>query len=111
MPARRSPLPVDVGLLQRFREAGTQIQWIPEVAPPRRGASRRSRRRAHLFEEEAYLELREGNGSAVAVADSGPVGALLLLLEIDRRGAPSLLTTHAAKELAGFPQGAIEARW
>lgn len=45
------------------------------------------------------------------VVDSGPVGALVLLLEIDRRGPPTLLTTHAAGQRPGFSQGALEARW
>lgn len=112
-----SSLPVDAGLLARFREAGTRITWTEEKRPPRRGKGKKGgaapprRRRAHLFEEEATIELQEGGRRAVAVADSGPVGALLLLLEIDRRGPPAKVTAHVAGELPGFPEGAIEVTW
>jgi hypothetical protein len=102
---------VGPGLLERFRLAGGEIQWRDEpVAPkPRRGAPAKDRVRiAHLHDEEARV-LDRPDGSMVV--DSGPVGALVLLLEIDRRGATSQLEAKAAGDLAGFGQGAIEARW
>ncbi len=116
--------PIDPGLRERFRAAEAQIQWReaePARTRPPKGARPATRRPpksradrvriAHLNDEEARLE-ESNHGSTVSfVVDSGPVGALLVLLEMERRGPPSLLTTHDAGESPGFPQGAIEARW
>ena len=53
-----------------------------------------------------------GRGKRVGLAvDSGPVGALVVLLEIDRRGAPSALGAENAGRNAAFPSGAIVAAW
>ena len=41
--------------------------------------------------------------------DSGPVGALVLLLEADRRGRPRLLVAQNAGRDPGFPSGALVA--
>lgn len=107
-----SPLEgVDGGLLERFRSAGARIAW--REVPTTVGRSRRPKgppprsRIAHLHDEEARV-IESASGRLV---ESGPVGALVLLLEIDRRGAPVCLRAHAAGEKPGFASGAIEARW
>ncbi len=108
-----APLPVDPGLLARFRSAGPSIAWRDADARGggRRGGAGAKARIAHLNDEEARVET-QGRGSAFAMrVDSGPVGALVLLLEADRRGAPAVVVTHEAGALSAFPQGAIEARW
>lgn len=102
---------VGPGLLQRFRAAGTEIQWRDQTptAKPRRGTPRADRLRiAHLHDEEARI-LDRPDGSLVV--ESGPVGALVLLMEIDRRGAPIRLEAREANAVPGFGQGAIEACW
>jgi hypothetical protein len=111
-----SALPIDDGLLDRFRAAGDRIAWRPvaTVAPTRgrhRAASPPKMRIAHLHDEEARVQEDGAVRAASVVVDSGPVGALVLVLEIDRRGAPTILTTHQAGRIPGFAQGAIEARW
>ena len=110
------PLPIDPGLLGRFRLAGDRIAWraVPGGTPERAG--RRSGatavvRIAHLHDEEARVEETARAGRRRIVVDSGPVGALVLLLEADRRGPPSRLVARAAGELPAFTQGAIEAEW
>ncbi len=109
-------LPVDPGLLRRFQAAGTEIAWRP--APASRGEKRRGGSRAgggariaHLHDEEARVEERSDGAARLLVTDSGPVGALVLLLEIDRRGPPTGLRAHEAGAMSGFAQGALEARW
>ncbi len=45
------------------------------------------------------------------MVDSGPLGALVLMLAVVQRGAPSALgAVHAARDPA-FPAGAIVAVW
>ncbi len=106
-------LPLDAGLRRRFLDASAEIAWRDAEASrarPRQAAAARARI-AHLHDEEARVE-ESGRGRRVTlVVDSGPVGALVVLTEIDRRGLPGLLTTHEAGELPEFPQGALEARW
>lgn len=104
-------LPIDEGLLGRFRAAGIKVQWrdAPKAAAGRRSA--RPARIAHLHDEEARVERSESTASTTVVVDSGPLGALVLLLEIDRRGAPASLSPAAAGERRGFDQGAIVAQW
>jgi hypothetical protein len=104
------PLSIDAGLLARFRAAGTEIAWRPAGPTPRVAKGRRARI-AHLHDEEARIESwgREINGGVEV--ESGPVGALVLLLEADRRGVPDRLETREAGEDRGFPQGAIVATW
>lgn len=105
-------IPADDGLLARFRSAGTQIAWRPakgrRAAPSGRPTSRRI---AHLNDEEATVEQTGPSGRPTIVVDSGPLGALVLLLEIDRRGAPTHLVARTAGERAGFDQGALQASW
>ena len=100
-------LPIDAGLLDRFRTAGSGIAW--RSAGTRRGD--RGARIAHLNDEECRVEERRSSGEMVMRTDSGPVGALVLLLEIDRRGPPDVLTTHENGPLPGFPRGSLEASW
>jgi len=108
MSARTGPLPVDPGLLERFRAAGKKIAW--RAAGGKR-ASRPLARIAHLNDEEARVE-RTGQGTNVRVTvDSGPLGALVLLLEIDRRGPPTALGASEAGREHRFPSGAIVAAW
>jgi hypothetical protein len=112
-------LPLDSGLLDRFRLAGTQIVW--RSAPVPKGKPGESRTRApkghddrqiaHLNDEEASVERRGPTSTPTVVVDSGPVGALVLVLEMDQRGLPHRLTTHESGHLPGFPHGALEASW
>ncbi len=109
-------LPVDPGLLRRFQAAGGEIAWRSAPSPPRGPRRRAARPRgdariAHLHDEEARVEEEPGAIVHRLVTDSGPVGALVILLEIDRRGLPGSLRTHEAGALPAFPQGALEARW
>jgi hypothetical protein len=101
---------IDAGLLRRFREAEARIAWRNGPAAPKRPAGRRVRV-AHLHEEEARVESWGTPRAGGLEVDSGPVGALVLVLETARRGAVPLLTTVEAGEDPAFPEGAIVARW
>ena len=110
MSGSRSRLPIDPGLLARYRAAGEKIAWR---TVPRRGRGHLERRVriAHLHDEEARVE-EWGRGTRGHVAvDSGPLGALVLLLEIDRRGPPATLGARESGRDPAFPTGAIEAAW
>jgi len=110
MNARVGRLEVDAGLLTRFRAAGDRIAWRLVPSRATRGAHGRVRI-AHLNDEEARVAV-SGRGPNVRVAvDAGPVGALVLLLEIDRRGPPAGLGASEAGREPGFPSGAIVAAW
>jgi hypothetical protein len=108
MSASRPALAVADGLLERFRSAAGQIEWRPAKGRSKRGTKVRI---AHLFQEEARVETREGPDGLALAVDSGPVGALVLLLEADRRGAPRLLLAQNAGRDAAFPSGALVAVW
>lgn len=107
-------LPGEAVLWERLRAAEKEIAWTEAASRPR---SKRSRapvtrvRVAKLHDEEARFELSESGPSCSAVASSGPVGALLLLLEMDRRGAPQHLYARPAAPRSPYPDGAIEAEW
>jgi hypothetical protein len=104
----------DAGLMGRFRAVAPKIAWRPVVEAPSGvspAASGRSVRIAHLHDEEARVESVEGPAGATWTTDSGPVGALVLLLEMDRRGEPTRLTAQAGGTVPGFALGAIEAVW
>jgi hypothetical protein len=104
------PLTIDPGLLVRYRAAGQKIAWREVSTGTRRPAGPRARI-AHLHDEEARVEV-EARGAHVRItAASGPVGALVLLLEIDRRGSPSALGAQEAGRNPSFPSGAIVAAW
>jgi hypothetical protein len=108
---------VDAGLLARFHAVEPKITWREVLVPTVGGAAARRRgtprtRIAHLHDEEARVEVTDrGARGLTIVTDSGPVGALVLLLEMDRRGVAARVTTHAADALPGFSQGALEATW
>jgi len=105
-----SPVAIDPGLLARFRAAGPKIAWRAAEGRTTRPAGPRVRV-AHLHDEEARVE-ESGGGRRYRVAvDSGPLGALVILLAIDRRGVPSALGAAEAGKRAGFPTGAIVAAW
>ncbi len=102
-----TPPLADPGLMVRFRAAEQKIAWRP-VAGRSKGVSVRI---AHLHDEEARVESRERPGETTFRTDSGPVGALVLLMELDRRGAPTRLIAHDAGAVPGFPMGSLEAVW
>jgi len=118
-------LPVDPGLRERFRAAAAQISWIdknpkrsrPAVRAPKGRAippaprTSESLRVAHLNDEDARVEVRTAPGTISVHVDSGPLGALVLLLEMERLGPPTALTTHEARADGPFPSGSIEALW
>jgi hypothetical protein len=98
------------GLLTRFKNAGAKIAWRAGPKAPKRPRDRRVRV-AHLNDEEARVE-SWGTGSSGGVeVDSGPVGALVLVLEADRRGLPAALDPVEAGADPAFPGGALRAQW
>lgn len=100
---------VDAALLARFRAAGATIAWRSATSLP--GARVARARIAHLHDEEARVEEREGAVGRQTVVDSGPVGALVLLLEIDQLGTvPSVDSIDGSVDPA-FPSGALVAAW
>ena len=102
-------LPVDPGLLARLRDAYAAIAWQEAPADDRPGV--RNARLARAHDETARIETWETTrGDGIAVT-SGPVGSLVLLVEIDRRGPPRLLGARNAGQEAMFPDGAIVATW
>jgi hypothetical protein len=98
-----SSLAIDPGLLRRLREAGGRLRWAPLPG----GAARLAR----LGDEEARAEVRDGPPGTVVEVAAGPVGAVVLLLEADRRGPPSCLGSRNAGRSADFPDGSIFAAW
>jgi hypothetical protein len=104
------PLAVDPGLLARFRSAGSEVTWkeLPATGRTLRG---RSAARAHLHDEEARVERWGGRTAAGIAVDPGPVGALLIILEADRRGLPTALGAANAGRDPAFPGGSIVAIW
>lgn len=105
-----SVLPVDAGLLARMREAYRAVRWTP--APSRRRPSAgHTVREARLHDESARVETWGPGGDDGIAVTSGPVGALVLLLEIDRRGLPTALGARNAGSDPSFPEGAIVAVW
>ncbi len=102
------PLAIDPGLLRRFRDAGAKVTWTAAPGPPGAPSSARI---ARLHEEEARIEERPTPGGHLLKVESGPVGALIVLLEIDRRGGLPTLSSEEAGADGAFPSGAIEARW
>ncbi len=102
------PLSIDAGLLARFRAAGAAIAWRPAAT---KGARGRRARIAHLHDEEARVEAWGRDPGGGVEVDSGPVGALVILLEADRRGALPGVEARAAGADPRFPQGALAATW
>jgi hypothetical protein len=110
MSGASSTLGIDEGLLARYRDAGGKIAWRPAPRGPRRPKGRTARI-AHLHDESARVE-RWGTGAKSGIAaDSGPVGALVILLEIDRRGPPAVIGAQDAGRDPAFGSGALVAAW
>jgi len=105
-----SGLGLDEGLLRRLREAGGSIAWRSSGRAGPRGRAPRARV-ARLGDEEARVETVEGSSGTTVEVASGPVGALVLLLEADRRGAPTALGSRNGSRSGAFPEGSIAARW
>jgi hypothetical protein len=115
---RSAPPAIDPGLLGRFREAEARILWRPApAARPIRGRNgagsgpRTNARIARLDDEEARVEERRGRAGASILVESGPVGALVLLVRIDRQGATPRLSALDGGVDPAFPNGAIVAQW
>jgi hypothetical protein len=106
-----TPTATDAGLPPSFRErlraVEDRIEWR-SAGPPR---GRTTVRTAHLFQEEARVARTETGRTVELRVDSGPVGAIVLLLEVDRRGSPSALGAANAGRDPAFPTGALVARW
>ena len=103
-------VPADAGLIARFRSAGAKIAWR-DATGPRGGRSHRRARIAHLNDEDARVEVWGRAPSGGMEVESGPLGALILILEIDRRGALASFESREADVDPGFPQGAVRATW
>ncbi len=99
---------IDPRIIDRFRTAGRSIQWQSVV--PNEGGSSHARI-ATLHEQPARVEERETVSGREMIVDSGPVGALVLVLEVDRHGLPHALDPVAGGETEGFPEGALRAIW
>ncbi len=101
---------IPTSLLERLRSAEPRIEWrsLPGSPRARRGSTTRI---AHLFQEEARVVRTETSGGLELRVDAGPVGALLLLLEVDRRGPPTALGASDGRRDPEFPSGALVARW
>jgi hypothetical protein len=100
----------DPGLLARFRRAGTQIEWR-SAASSGRGRRGRAVEIAHLHDEEAPVARWGSDRAGGIAAGAGPLGALIVLLEVDRRGPPGAWGAWNAGTDARFPEGAIVAAW
>jgi hypothetical protein len=106
---RVTALGIDEGFARRLRDAGAAIVWRPASAP--RGRAARSTRVARLGDEEARVEAQERKVGATVEVAAGPVGAVVLLLEADRRGLPSSLGSRSGRRGSSFPAGSIVAAW
>ena len=101
-------LPIDPRLVPRFRAAGTAIHW-QEL--PFEGGEGYRLRISTLHEQPARVEERRTVAGGEMIVDSSPVGALVLVLEVDRRGLPQALNAVPAGGIDGFPDGALKATW
>jgi hypothetical protein len=112
--SRRPTLPIDAGLWNRFEAAGAKIAWRPVIVPrpgTRSSAVTPRSRIAHLHDEEARVEERPSRSGFSLLVESGPVGALVILLEAGVRGVPSTLQGVEGAVEPQFPSGAIRALW
>ncbi|MFZ0698932.1 MAG: hypothetical protein WAN74_01885 [Thermoplasmata archaeon] len=103
-----APPVIDPRVIDRFRSAGRSIQW--QAVDSSEGGNHRTRI-ATLYEQSARVEERATAASREMVVDSGPVGALVLVLEVDRQGLPHALDPVAGGQIEGFPDGALRAVW
>jgi hypothetical protein len=102
---------IDAGLARRLRAAGSAIVWRAAADAPGGGSAGPAARVARLGDEEARVEALEGASGTTVEVDAGPVGAVVLLLEADRRGLPSSLGSRNARPDSAFPLGSIVASW
>ncbi|MGA8276108.1 MAG: hypothetical protein WB852_07445 [Thermoplasmata archaeon] len=110
MSPREAPWGIHPGLRTRFLTAGERVAWKAMPATPPRPPDRRGRI-ALLREDEARVEEWGSETDGGLMVDAGPLGALVLMLAVDRRGAPRALgAIHAGRDPA-FPAGAIVAVW
>ncbi|MGI0067719.1 MAG: hypothetical protein ACREB9_04780 [Thermoplasmata archaeon] len=101
-------LPPDDPLRPRLEAEEARIAWRRAPGAPR-GVQARI---AHLHDEEARVERRpNGRNAYTILVDSGPVGALALLLEIDRAASTPSLSSLEAGQDERFPHGALVATW
>jgi hypothetical protein len=105
-----SGLGLDEGLARRLRDAGAAIRWERPSASGR-ARLRGGLRLARLRDETAAVAVREGPGGASVEVAAGPVGAVVLLLEADRRGPPTSLGSRNGRPGSAFPDGSIVAAW
>jgi hypothetical protein len=104
------PWALHPGLRIRFETAGRQLVW-EAVRTPAEGKGRRTARVAQLRDDRARTE-RWGQGASAGIAaDSSPLGALLVVLEVLQRGPPSHLGAWPAGHDPDFPGGAVLAVW
>lgn len=102
-----SVLPLESALVARFRAAGEAIRWRDLVSA--RGSS--SLQLARLHEEESRVERSTEPRGVTLLTEAGPLGALVILLEADRRNAlPSIRSVEAGSR-SDFPEGGIRAQW
>ena len=97
-------------LTQRLTLEATKITW---TTPARRGRGRPGHRSrvATLRKDSARVE-EWGDGAEHGLGvDASPLGALVLLDEVVRRGPPDALGAHSAGRDPLFPDGAIVAIW
>ena len=106
----REPLRIDPGLLVRFRAAGARIAWR-EAGSTREAPRGRRARIAHLNDEDTRVESWGRSPRGGVEVDAGPLGALILLLESDRRGAVPTVESREAGVDGAFPSGALYAEW
>jgi hypothetical protein len=102
------PWSLHPGLRTRFLSAGEAIAWSPAPAP---SPTARPGRIAALREEEARVEEWGSVAEGGVAVDSGPLGALVLVLAVLRRGPPGALGARHAGRDPAFPAGAIVALW
>lgn len=95
---------VEPRLLERLRRAGRAVRW--EGSGPDGGG-----RFAELHQERARVEERRAALGRELTVEAGPVGALVLLLEVDRTGRLPLLEVLGAGREPRFPDGALRATW
>lgn len=103
-----APPRMDPRALDRFRAAEPSIQWT-EIPSAASGSGRA--RVATLRDESARIEERRTDSTRELIAESSPVGALVLALEIDRSGPPHELAPVEGGRIPDFPQGALRAVW
>ena len=102
--------PLDPAFARRLQTAGAAITW--RAAPrTRRPARTPAARLARLRDEEACVEVRELGEEVTVEVTAGPVGAVVLLLEVDRRGLPDRLGSRNGGAAPAFPDGSIVAGW